>query len=185
MACDRDAAGKVMTASRAPGTRSEGPTAGAATGTRPVEEPPGSSCGPASRRRCPRMSPPHGRRGRRGYDSTWLGIRHSRRRAGGDRRSGAERTGAGWYVWGSWGGPGRGRVQICHKDAPDRDRPRTKARNINDSLSAFRRDQSLCSRFGQPAPPPIPRQPVPVMSQGMGDGLDRPGCGGGSESMEG
>ena len=58
-----------------------------------------------------------------------------------------------WGGWGSCGGPGRGRVQICHKGAPDWDRPRMKARNINDSPSALRRDQSLCGRFGQPAPP--------------------------------
>ena len=33
-----------------------------------------------------------------------------------------------------------GRVQICHKGAPSRDRPRRKARNINDFLRAFRLD---------------------------------------------
>ena len=38
------------------------------------------------------------------------------------------------------GGPGRGRVQICHKGVSRRDRPRAEARNINDSLSALRRD---------------------------------------------
>ena len=26
-------------------------------------------------------------------------------------------------LWDSWGDPGRGRVQICHKGAPRRDRP--------------------------------------------------------------
>ena len=44
-------------------------------------------------------------------------------------------------------------VQICHKDAPGRDRPRRKARNINDSSPALRPDGGLCGRFGQPAPP--------------------------------
>ena len=58
-----------------------------------------------------------------------------------------------WGVWGSCGDPGRGRVQICHKGAPGRDRPRRKARNINDSLPAFRLDRGLCGRFGQLAPP--------------------------------
>ena len=48
------------------------------------------------------------------------------------------------------GGPGRGRVQICCKGAPGRDRPRIKARNINDSLPALRPDPGLCNRFGQP-----------------------------------
>ena len=51
--------------------------------------------------------------------------------------------------WGSWGGPGRGRVQICCKGAPGRDRPREEPRNINDSLPALRRDPGLCNRFGQ------------------------------------
>ena len=54
------------------------------------------------------------------------------------------------------GGPVRGRVQICCKGAPGRDRPRMKARNINDSLSALRRDGGLCNRFGQTAPPRAP-----------------------------
>ena len=57
-----------------------------------------------------------------------------------------------WCGWGSWGGPGRGRVQICHKGAPGRDRPRRKARNTNDSSRALRPDPGLCGRFGQPAP---------------------------------
>ena len=59
-------------------------------------------------------------------------------------------TGAGWCGWGSWDGPGRGRVQICCKGVPGRDRPRIKARNINDSLPALRPDPGLCNRFGQP-----------------------------------
>ena len=54
------------------------------------------------------------------------------------------------------GGPGRGRVQICHKGVSRRDRPRAEARNINDSLSALRRDGGLCNRFGQTAPPRVP-----------------------------
>ena len=58
-----------------------------------------------------------------------------------------------WCWWDSWGGPGWGRVQICHKGPPGRDRPRRKARNINDSSRAPRPDRGLCGRFGQPAPP--------------------------------
>ena len=54
------------------------------------------------------------------------------------------------------GGPGRGRVRICHKGVSRRDRPRAEARNINDSLSALRRDGGLCNRFGQTAPPRAP-----------------------------
>ena len=54
------------------------------------------------------------------------------------------------------GGPVRGRVQICHKGVSRRDRPRAEARNINDSLSALRRDGGLCNRFGQTAPPRPP-----------------------------
>ena len=53
-----------------------------------------------------------------------------------------------WCWWGSWGDPGRGRVQICHKGAPDRDRSRRKPRNINDSSCAPRLDPGLCGRFG-------------------------------------
>ena len=41
------------------------------------------------------------------------------------------RADAGWCWWGSWGGPRRGRVQICHKGVSRRDRPREEARNIN------------------------------------------------------
>ena len=65
-------------------------------------------------------------------------------------------TRPGWCWWDSCGGPGRGRVQICHKGAPGRDRPRMKARNINYSLSVLRRDPGLCGRFGQTAPPRAP-----------------------------
>ena len=43
---------------------------------------------------------------------------------------------------------GGGRVQICYKGAPGRDRPRRKARNINDSSCAPRLDWGLCGRFG-------------------------------------
>ena len=39
---------------------------------------------------------------------------------------------------------------------PRRDRRREEARNIDDSLSAPRRDPGLCGRFGQPAPPRAP-----------------------------
>ena len=56
-----------------------------------------------------------------------------------------------WGGWGSCGESGRERVQICHKGAPRRDRPRRKARNINDSLPALRPDEGLCGRFGQSA----------------------------------
>ena len=43
---------------------------------------------------------------------------------------------------------GRGRDQICHKGAARRNQRRKKARNINDSLCALRRDPGLCGRFG-------------------------------------
>ena len=56
-----------------------------------------------------------------------------------------------WGGWGSCGESGRGRVQICHKGVPRRDRPRRKARNINDSSRALRLDPGLCGRFGQSA----------------------------------
>ena len=61
-------------------------------------------------------------------------------------------TGAAWCWWDSCGDPGRERVQICHKGGPGRDRPRRKARNINDSSRAPRPGRGLCGRFGQPAP---------------------------------
>ena len=72
--------------------------------------------------------------------------------------AGARRGGmpARWCGWGSWDDSGRAVVQICCKGAPGRDRPRMKARNINDSLSALRRDGGLCNRFGQTAPPRAP-----------------------------
>ena len=53
-----------------------------------------------------------------------------------------------WCWWGSWGDPERGRVQICHKGAPGRDRSRRKPRNINDSSCAPRLDPGFCGRFG-------------------------------------
>ena len=56
---------------------------------------------------------------------------------------------SGWCGWGSWGSPGRGRVRICCKGAPGRDRRREEARNINDSPPAPRLDPGLCNRFGQ------------------------------------
>ena len=62
-------------------------------------------------------------------------------------------AGAGWGWWGFWDGLGWGRVQICCKGAPGRDRPREEARNINVSSRTLRRDPGLCNRFGQPAPP--------------------------------
>ena len=58
--------------------------------------------------------------------------------------------------WGFWDGLRRGRVRICCKGAPGRDRWREEARNIDDSLSALRRDGGLCNRFEQPAPPRPP-----------------------------
>ena len=69
-------------------------------------------------------------------------------RTGRDRRGGA--GGAPGAV------RGRGRVRICCKGAPGRDRPREEARNINDSLPVLRRDPGLCNRFRQPVPPRIP-----------------------------
>ena len=74
-------------------------------------------------------------------------------RTGRDRRDGAGGRVRLWCGCGSWGGPRRGRVQICCKGAPGRDRRREKARNINDLLRAPRRDPGLCNRFGQTAPP--------------------------------
>ena len=47
--------------------------------------------------------------------------------------------------------PRRRVVQICHKGAPRRDRPRIKPRNINVSSRALRPDRGLCGRFGQTA----------------------------------
>ena len=63
------------------------------------------------------------------------------------------RTHPRWGGWGSWDGLRWGRVQICCKGAPGRDRPREEARNINVSSRTLRRDPGLCNRFGQPAPP--------------------------------
>ena len=54
------------------------------------------------------------------------------------------------------GGPGRGRVRICCKGAPGRDRRREEPRNINVSPPALRCDPGLCNRFGQTAPPRAP-----------------------------
>ena len=63
------------------------------------------------------------------------------------------RAGMRWDAWGSWDGPERGRVRICCKGAPRRDRPREEARNINVSLPALRLDRGLCNRFGhRPGP---------------------------------
>ena len=70
-----------------------------------------------------------------------------------------------WCWWGLWGWPGRGRVQICHKGALGRDRPRMKPRNINDSLPAFRAGRGLCGRFGQPAPPRPPWRAFPASAR--------------------
>ena len=63
-----------------------------------------------------------------------------------------------WCGWGSWDDSGWGRVRICCKGAPDRDRRRAKVRNINVSLSVLRLDPCLCNRFGQPAPQRVPRE---------------------------
>ena len=57
-----------------------------------------------------------------------------------------------WDMWDSWDRLGRGRVQICCKGAPGRDRPREEARNINDSPPAPQLNPGLCNRFGQTAP---------------------------------
>ena len=54
------------------------------------------------------------------------------------------------------GRSGAGRVQICCKGAPGRDRPREEARNINDSPRASRLDPGLCNRFGQRSPSGAP-----------------------------
>ena len=70
---------------------------------------------------------------------------------------------------------GVGRVRICCKGAPDRDRPRMKARNINDSPPAPRPDRGLCNRFGQPTLRWIeraPRTPAPMGRMGL---VGRPG----------
>ena len=113
------------------------------------------SCG--SRRAHPRCGPERSsrsarigiRRGCRGQFSCWGSLQWSA-----------------WGSWGSWGGLGRDRVRICCKGAPRRDRSWMKARNINVSLSALRRDRGLCNRFGQSAPPrplggepPVGRRP--------------------------
>ena len=66
------------------------------------------------------------------------------------------RASTGRGAWGSWDGPERGRVRICCKGAPRRDRRREEARNINVLLRAFRLDPGLCNRFGQPAPSQSP-----------------------------
>ena len=73
------------------------------------------------------------------------GVGRTRRRVG-PRAAG----GRGVVRVGRLGRSGAGRVQICCKGAPRPDRPRIKARNINDSLPALRRDRGLCNRFGQP-----------------------------------
>ena len=97
----------------------------------------------------------------------------ARRPMGGDRRGGVGGMDAEWCAWGSWDGPERGRVQICHKGAPRRNRWREEARNINDSLPALRVDRGLCGRFGQTSP----RAPRGAHGPGGGRGgrPDRPG----------
>ena len=87
------------------------------------------------------------------------------------------RAGARWCGWGSWGGPGRGRVRICCKGVSRRDRPREEPRNINDSLCALRRDGGLCNRFGQPAPPRTPGWAARVAATA-------PWCPPGAETLE-
>ena len=54
------------------------------------------------------------------------------------------------------GRSGAGRVRICCKDVPRRDRRRAEARNINDYPPASWWDSGLCNRFGQPTPPRAP-----------------------------
>ena len=83
-----------------------------------------------------------------------------------------------WCWWGSCGDPGRERVQICHKGAPRRYRPRRKARNINDSSHALRLDPGLCGRFGQPASLRTPGKGATgrsVAGTGLWEGRPRPG----------
>ena len=87
-------------------------------------------------------------------------------------------TGAAWCWWGSCGDPGRERVQICHKGAPRRYRPRRKARNINDSSRTLRLDPGLCGRFGQPAAADRPGRAVTgraTAGTGLWEGRPRPG----------
>ena len=76
--------------------------------------------------------------------------------AGPDRLSGGNGRAQRRCAWGSWGGPGRGRVQICCKGVPGREKRRMKARNINGSSREPRLDPGLCNRFGQTAPPRAP-----------------------------
>ena len=74
------------------------------------------------------------------------------------------------------GRSGAGRVRICCKGAPRPDRPRMKARNINDSPPALRCDRGLCNRFGQPTLRWIeraPRTPAPMGRMGL---VGRPGA---------
>ena len=76
--------------------------------------------------------------------------------AGPDRLSGGNGRARRRCAWGSWGGPRRGRVQICCKGVPGREKRRMKARNINGSSREPRLDPGLCNRFGQTAPPADP-----------------------------
>ena len=76
--------------------------------------------------------------------------------AGPDRLSGGNGRARRRCAWGSWGGPRRGRVQICCKGVPGREKRRMKARNINGSSREPRLDPGLCNRFGQTAPPRTP-----------------------------
>ena len=85
-------------------------------------------------------------------------------------------TRPGWCWWDSCGGPGRGRVQICCKGAPGRDRPREEPRNINDSSPAPRRDRGLCNRFGQTAPPWTPGWAARVATTAPGRPPDAETC---------
>ena len=70
---------------------------------------------------------------------------------------------------------GVGRVRICCKGAPDRDRRRAKVQNINHSLSVLRLDPCLCNRFGQPAPQRVPREGHRGSGGGRSRCPDRPG----------
>ena len=109
---------------------------------------------------------------------TSLSLSHQNRwLRGRDRRDGTGGRVRLWCGWGSWGGPGRGLVQICCKGAPGRDRRREKARNINVPLRAPRRDPGLCNRFGQTAPPRTPaRTAASAITPVPGPGKPAPGA---------
>ena len=95
--------------------------------------------------------------------------------AGPDRLSGGNGRARRRCAWGSWGGPRRGRVQICCKGVPGREKRRMKARNINGSSREPRLDPGLCNRFGQTAPPRTPaRTAAAAITPALGPGRPRP-----------